>query len=408
MKKILSITILLIIILFTLSGCYDTRGVEELAYVTALGLDISENNLLLLTFQISLPSSASSPDSGSSQSNNTDTITVECNSINSGLSLANSYISKEIDLTQCKVIIISEKLAERGISEYIDTLSNNIEIRPDSKVIISRCTAKNFIKNASPTIESLTARFYEVTLKSNEYTGYTTSTEFVDLVENIRNPTIQANAILGGVNFKNKAKRNSNNSNISDSSYKAEELPVEDSDTIEIFGTAVFNNDKLVGELTGIETICHLIITNKLKSCDISVPNPLTENSNIDLKINPKRNSKINVDFINGTPFISIEVFLEGYGRTLNSDIDYSSAEDLKKINKSAEQYLKIQLENYLYKTSKEFNSDIAGFGKKAVPKYLTIDDWLSSKWLENYKNSFFAVKVNMNIKSGSAFNKSP
>lgn len=69
---------------------------------------------------------------------------------------------------------------------------------------------------------------------------------------------------------------------------------------------------------------------------------------------------------------------------------------------------MKAQLENYLYKTSKTFNSDISGFGKYALSYYITLDDWLQSHWLENYKNAFFNVYVDVNIKSGYQFNKSP
>lgn len=460
-NKILLILCILSIIVISLSGCYDSRNIEDLAYATALGLDISPNDMLLITLQISIPSSSS--DNGSSQSNKTDTITVECSSISSGLSLINSYVSKEINLSHCKVIVFSEKLAEQGISEHIDTLKNNIEIRSDCNIIISKCRAKDFIENASPSFETLTARYYEVALSSTEYTGYTTSTELIDFFGNMKNDFIQASAILGGINnidpsssnYKNSnssgnesnqisenssknnsgsgsennsesdsesgskeiSKNNSNNnsdinSNIqplsSDGNYVAGETPITNSNSIETFGTAVFYDDKLVGELTGIETLCHLIVTSTLNRCTISVQNPFDINSTIDLYIHQKQKSKINLDFINGTPYISIEVFLEGYGLTLNKHIDYSSPVTLEQINKSAEQYLKSELENYLYKTSKEFKSDIAGFGKYALSKYLTIDKWHKSNWLENYKNSFFDVTVNVNIKSGYEFNNVP
>lgn len=480
-KKILLILCILSGIVVSLSGCYDSRNIENLAYTTALGLDVSPNDMLLMTLQISIPSSNS--DEGSSQSNKTDTITVECSSISSGLSLINSYVSKEINLSHCKVIVFSEKLAEQGISEYIDTFKNNIEIRSDCNIIISKCDAKDFIENASPSFETLTARYYEVALSSTEYTGYTTSTELIDFFGNMKNDFIQASAILGGINnidpsssnyknsnnsgnesnqnsenssennsgsssgndsgnnsenssendsgngsennsgsnsgsgstenFKNYSNTNSDiNSNIqplsSDGNYVAGETPIKNSNSIETFGTAVFYDDKLVGELTGIETLCHLIVTSTLNRCTISVQNPFDINSTIDLYIHQKQKPKINLDFINGTPYISIEVFLEGYGLTLNKHIDYSSPVTLEQINKSAEQYLKSELENYLYKTSKEFKSDIAGFGKYALSKYLTIDKWHKSNWLENYKNSFFDVQVNVNIKSGYEFNNTP
>ena len=34
--------------------------------------------------------------------------------------------------------------------------------------------------------------------------------------------------------------------------------------------------------------------------------------------------------------------------------------------------------------------NDISGFGKYALSKYLTWDEWENSNWTENYKNSFY------------------
>lgn len=397
------ILVILTIILLSLSGCYDAHGIEEFSYATALGLDVSENKLLSLTLQISIPSTTS--ESGSSQSSKTDTITVECNSINSGISLINSYISKEVNLSHCKVIVISEELAYQGLSEYVDTFANTVEIRPDCNVIIAKCSAKDFIENAFPSIDTLTARYYEVALKSSEYTGFTTSTKSVDFIGDMKTTFVQAHAILGNLKLEN---RNTELNSALDNIYKAGETPIEGSTNIEFFGTAVFRDDKLVGELNGIETICYLLVTNGFKNCTLSIPDPFNINSSVDLRLNKKRNSKVSVDFVNNSPYISVEVFLEGYGISLDESTDYSSVEDISILNNYAEQYLKLQLENYLYKTSKELNSDISGFGKYALSKYLTWDEWISSNWLENYKNSFFNVKVHVNIQSGGEFNKSP
>ena len=151
------------------------------------------------------------------------------------------------------------------------------------------------------------------------------------------------------------------------------------------------------------------MISNKFESCTLSVPYLYDQNhSYIYLRLFKKRKTNIKVDIINGTPYISVEIFLQGYGLSLDTDTDYSSEEELKKIDTSAEYYLESKIKEYLYKTSRDFNSDIDGFGKKAISKYLTIDEWHDSNWLVNYKNSFFKVKVNVNVKSGYEFNKSP
>lgn len=428
-KRFFAITCILLITLFTLSGCYDARGIEELAYATAIGLDVSDNKTLSLTIQFSIPSSNS--ESGSSQSSKTDTISVDCSSINSGLSLINSFISKEIHLSHCNVIVISEELAVQGISEYIDTLANHIEIRPDCNIIISRCDAKEFITNATPSIEALTARYYEVALNSSEYTGYTIPARLSDFIGDIKSSYIQGHAILGNINTSstnnsnNSSNSSSNNSNSNssqnssnsyegvysglDSNYSAGETPIsESSNSVETFGTAVFYDDKLVGELNGMETICHLIITDNLQSCILPIPDPFNINDNIDLRIDKKRAPNIDVNIVNGSAYISIEVFLEGIGLSLDENTNYNSEEDIKILNTYAEEYLRLQLLDYCYKTSKEFNSDISGFGKHVLSDYLTWDEWLESNWLENYKHSFFKVNVNVDIHSGYEFNKSP
>ena len=46
----------------------------------------------------------------------------------------------------------------------------------------------------------------------------------------------------------------------------------------ENIGIAVFDNDKLCGELTATETICHLLINNDIDSCIVSIDNPFKDN----------------------------------------------------------------------------------------------------------------------------------
>ena len=55
----------------------------------------------------------------------------------------------------------------------------------------------------------------------------------------------------------------------------------------------------LSGELTAIETICHLIITNELEECFITIPSPFDEDSSIDLYITLDEATKNDVKIVN-------------------------------------------------------------------------------------------------------------
>lgn len=133
---------------------------------------------------------------GSSQSQESTITTVDCASIDSGLALINSYISKKINLSHCKAIIISEEIAKSSLAEYIYTLVNNIEVRPDCNVIITRCNAEEYLNNSTPTLESVSARYYEFILNSSEYTGYTENVSLSDFYSAMLSTTTEAHAIL--------------------------------------------------------------------------------------------------------------------------------------------------------------------------------------------------------------------
>lgn len=69
-----------------------------------------EQNDLKISFQLSIPSKNTS-ESDSSTSSDTVIDTIESSSVESGISLANGYISKKLNLSHCKVLVISEEVA---------------------------------------------------------------------------------------------------------------------------------------------------------------------------------------------------------------------------------------------------------------------------------------------------------
>lgn len=117
MKKKIIILLISILPLLCLSGCsQNSSSIEDLAYVIAIGVDKGDNNNLKLSLQFATPSSSGSggdsSSSGSSSSSSESKISsAECSSIDSGISLINSYISKKINLSHCKVVVFSEELS---------------------------------------------------------------------------------------------------------------------------------------------------------------------------------------------------------------------------------------------------------------------------------------------------------
>lgn len=398
--KFKQIAFILILCLFFLTGCSSLSDIETKAYVIALGIDNSETNNIKLSLQIAVLSSSGSSSEGSQKEEST-IVAVECADINSGISLINSYISKQIDLSHCKAIILSEELAKNGLSNHIYTLVNNVQIRPDCNIIISKCSAYDFLNNSKPVFESIQANYYESILNSTQYTGYIADLYLTDFFSNILSKSSEATAILGGISSKENAQ---NVSSISD--YKAGQTSIDGKNNIENMGTAVFKDDKLVGELNNIETLCHLIITDKLENTTITIPNPFDDNSAISIYIHLSKNTEKHVELVDGSPHIKCSSYIVGNVLSLDSSLDLTNTANLETLNSSLQDYLEKNINDYLNKTSKEFKSDIVGFGKYLLPKYLTWQDWLNSDWLNNYENTSFDIHVDVQIQSGYLFNK--
>lgn len=406
-KSVTILIILIIICMFFLTGCYSAEGLESFAYAVALGIDKGENNKIRLSLQFAILNDSSDSGGGSSQSKKSTVTTVDCSSVDYGIALINSYISKKVNLSHCKAIVISEEVAYEGVSEYISTLANDIEIRPNCSIIVSRCKASDYLENSEPTLETLSARYYEFTLNSSEYSGFTEEVTLEDFYSDMLNTTAQAHAILGGVNT---ASTNTNSNNLPlydiDGSYKADEMPIKSETGLENIGIAVFNDDKLVGELTALESLCHLLVVDKLKNATISIPNPFDSTSTLSVYISSNKSPKISVELINGAPYIECTTYIEGDILTIDENVNYSNEENLKLVEKYANSFLEQNISSYLYKTSKEFKSDIANFGKYTIKNYATWNNWLESDWLYNYQNAFFSIKVNSNIQNSQLFTK--
>lgn len=375
MKKIFIFLLLITFLTFNLSGCYDANSIETFYYGIALGIDYGTTSKYKLSLQIALSDNSSS--NSSSQSTKDYIYSVECNSIDSGINILNNYLSKKIDLTHCSAIIFSEELAKDGIIDIINTLANNVEVRPNANIIVSNATALDILENVSSSGESFSSRLYEFIINSTDYTGYSIISNLGDFFYNMNNSITESTA-----NY----------------------IAIVDN-TIQSNGIAVFKNQTFVGNLTVNESIAHLIVTNDLKTSVISIENPFIENEFMDLDLKLK-NTNIDVKIVNNMPYIKIDSSVNCKIKSASKEFDYSSINNLSIIKNKVNEYLSNLIEDYLYKISREYNSDIAYFSEILSTKYLTVQEFNKVPWENIFKDSIFEVSVDSSINSSYLFNK--
>lgn len=382
MIKKIALSIVLIVFLFTLTGCYDANTIENSYYIVALGIDLNTNDTINpyhISIQIAKnKNSASDSGGGSSQSSAYSIYSVDAQSINNGINILNNYLDKKINLSHCSAIIFSEELAKQGISDALNSLSNNHEIRPNSYVLISSKKAYDVLDKVSKAGEEFSSRFYEYIINSFDYTGYSVETTFNKLLSEVNNDLGDGIAIYTTIN----------------------------NDSIQNTGLAVFKNDRMVGHTSATQSIAYLLLVNKLEESSITIDNPSDENSKLDLEIGIMKDCHKNIEIINNTPYISCEFFITSNIEASGKDFDYTNSENILRIEDHAEKYLTDLITDYLYKLSKEYNADILNFENMYTKKCLTNKDLENIHFKDIYKDSVFNVTVNVDIGSTHLFEK--
>ena len=309
-------------------------------------------------------------------------------------------MARELNLSHCRLFIFSEEVAANGISNEIYTLANDTEIRPTANIIVCKNKAKDYIQSSEPILENLITKYYEIFPNTSKYTGYIYNVTLGDFFNQLICNTCEPFAILGGVNENStNATTSSNSSDVSD--IKATDTSISAKRGSENIGTAVFKDDKLVGELTALETLCLSIIRGNVDSFLISIDDPQNEQEKIDLVLYLEKSPKIKVDIVNNTPYVSIDLKFTGRIYSMKEDLRYLNTNVLNTISKGANNYIENILTQYLYKTSVGFKSDINGIGKYCLQNFLTIQEFENFDWKNNYTNSAFNVSVDAEIESG-------
>lgn len=395
------ILLIFVIIGFSITNGGSVSSIDELAYVVAIGFDVGDTNTLKISFQINMPSSAKEQSSSDSSSSGASSVinTVECNSFDVGVSLLNSYLSKTVNMTHCKYLIFSEELASNGIGEYIYSLKNNVEIRPSCNVLISKCSAKYFLENSKSLIDEVAAKYFSLETSSEKNTSYTEAITLKDFFCNLSDSFGSPSAILGTVNGISSNNVGNGDKSLNDKEFTATEANSSSQRNIENLGLAVFKDDKLVGELSGLETMAHLILCNRFKNATVNIPSPFNDSEYISLFIY-KAKTKVTSDIVNGNPYIKLKVDLKMRLLTSTEKANYMTDENKKLIEDYTNSYFLAHINEYLYKTSKDFNSDVCMFGKYAVKHFMTWGNWEEYDWNNKYKDSFFNTSVNSNLSS--------
>nr|WP_242856173.1 Ger(x)C family spore germination C-terminal domain-containing protein [Ruminiclostridium josui] len=255
--KLFNIMLCTTIIMLTLTGCYDTREIEDLAYVVAIGIDEADNNMFNLTFQSAVPKSITT-----GEGETTDIRTFKTDNFLSGFRKTGRYLSKKINLSHTKIIVVSEQIANRGLLPFLNGLQNYMELRPNVNIIVSANGAKNYIESLQSKLTASPTKFYDMMFKSYQTDFRVPSSQLGDYLYRTHSSGAQPVTIYTDVD-----------NSVIDSKKPETDKPEGEEDkakkNMSIKGLAVFNGDKMRGSLDSTETSIYALMTGSIDNINL-------------------------------------------------------------------------------------------------------------------------------------------
>lgn len=136
--RILIPSLLLLGLSALLSGCWDAEEIEQRSLVTGFALDLTGEDELLLTAQLPIPGEMLPAGIRGDEEKSFYTVSAAASSTLEALGRIRVKIPGTLETIQTQVILIGEKVAEKGIIPYLDTFSRMPKLPSNAYLILTR------------------------------------------------------------------------------------------------------------------------------------------------------------------------------------------------------------------------------------------------------------------------------
>lgn len=422
MKKII---IPLFVVLFALSGCYDETEPDNLSYVTAVGIDKSQETEKNYAFTIQF-AKTSAISGGASQEGGqggeiVENIVIEAPTLYSAINTANHILSKNISMSHIKLIVFSEELARSGVSTITEEIVRSQEIRPNIYFAVSLDSASEYLKNVKPVIEINPTKYYELIFSGNNYGGIPKNPSY-NFILNMDSGTHDNVLPLVGVakeeeegtsenssdaegtgNTETKPTKNTSSSEAKltmesfeylSKNYIAGQVGKEIKNKSEAMGMAVFHDDKMVGIAGSNDSIIYNILAGTFSEGYLTFK---TSDSDIPITVKAEMDSNPRVNYDKDKNIAEIKITLECDFVSMESE-NYME-KDVKKFEQEASLALTKAAEVFLIKMRDEFGADIIGIGESVKSKFLIEQDFSDFNWQDKFKKLDYNIISKVEIR---------
>ncbi|MGC5326921.1 Ger(x)C family spore germination protein [Brevibacillus sp. SYSU BS000544] len=370
-----------------LAGCLGKMEINDMAMVMAVGLDKGEKpGMFKITAEIARPGDAR----GSTGAPTGQTgepiysVVAEGKSIFEAIRNLARFTSRRIFWAHNFIIVINEDLARQGIHEIIDFFSRNHELRMRTWVVVTPEKAGEVVSTITG-MDVIPGQSMDKLFRYSEIVAEAPKTDLMTLQAAYLSHT--THPILARVVLKERGISNK----------KPEEFG--SIKQVELSGTGVFHDDKLIGVLNPNQTRGLLWFVENVKSSIVTLPCPEDPKSSITFELKDQ-SFDLTPHFEEGN--VSFTANLTTYGDMV--EVGCTVTEDQQKLMKEMEReletVLKKEIEEVVRLAQKKYKSDFMELGKVFQNRYPQEWKVLKDSWDEELVQAKFDIVVKAEINS--------
>jgi spore germination protein KC len=326
-------SILLLLLLLPLTGCWDRLEVNDVAIVDMVGVDKAGTGLRL-TVSVVIPERAKSTPSEGSPGGSTTRPAIsfgaEGQSVMQAASRIQERLPRRLFWAHTRVLVFGEEYARRGVAPALDFWSRHREPRLQMQIAITPGRAADLIL-VKPRMERLLSETIRETINQN----LQTSVSIREFLSALRSETQEPIA------------------------PRVEIILDHGAPDVQVSGTAVFQDDRLVGWLSDAETRGLLWLRGEIHTgvATVSVPS----GGKVSMMLIRGRTS-IRPDFRTGRLRIHAEVVVDDDIYETSAPVDLGKADTVDAMQELLRQDVERRMRATLRKVQREFRADVLRF----------------------------------------------
>ena len=323
MKKII-----LIICMFFITGCYDYIEINNLSFISALGIDYEDEKYKLTVEAISNSSDDKESLTGKG-------FTVDA----TGKTLAKAFNNISLDISKIpyynhlKVVVVSKEVAQNHMQEIFEYLTRNPKIRKEFFLVISEdYSPKEILNSRSDNVPIVGQEIVKIIENNPKEFNASYNLTYQDMLADILNPYVDAKATVI-------TKKDEN---------------------ISIKGIGIFKDYKYLKVLSTKNSAYLNLLINQKSNVTLAKN---YKDKNVTIKLG---STKVRYSFKNNKVIINVSADGEIIENMPNFDL--LSQKTYTKLNKDFSKILKKELYKF-FDSIKKYNTDILGIQDKYYKK---------------------------------------